>query len=119
MAWGSSARDALLVLLQPASLVIINAQTGAIVRTLTIAQGQVVTSLVVDEWDPAVFATTTMSNSLLTCRIDDPQPAQGHQPVVPFTNAQVATNLHNLPVQGVLLNPPCILAGACRPPLAV
>lgn len=114
MAWGSSARDALLVLLQPATLVIVNAQTGAIVRTLTIAQGQVVTSLLVDEWDPAVFATTTMSNSLLTCRIDDPQPEQGHQPVVPFTNAQLATNLHNLPIQGVLLKLSGILDGASR-----
>lgn len=101
MAWGSSARDALLVLVQPATLVIINAHNGVIARTLSIAQGQVVTSLLVDEWDPYVFATTTMSNSLLTCRIDDPQTPQGHQPVVPFANSQVETSLHNLPIQGV------------------
>lgn len=100
MAWGSSARDALLALLQPATLVIINAQTGAIARTLALAQGQVVSSLVMDEWDPSMFAATTMSNSLLTCRIEDPLPAPGQQAVTPFANAQVATNLHNLPIQG-------------------
>jgi hypothetical protein len=89
MAWGSS-NNCLLVLLEPATFVMINADNGVILRTQTIAQGMVLTSIEVDSWHPSTVALTTMSQTLFILNIHELPPSRGASPQTDVSRHEIS-----------------------------
>ena len=96
MAWGAS-NNSLLVLLEPATFVMINADNGVILRSQTIAQGMVLTSIEVDSWQPSSVALTSMSSTLFTLRVGELPASQGSTPHTDVARHELSTPGKSLP----------------------
>lgn len=96
MAWGAS-NNSLLVLLEPATFVMINADNGVILRSQTIAQGMVLTSIEVDSWQPSSVALTSMSQTLFTLRLGELPASQGATPQTDVARHELSTPGMHLP----------------------
>ena len=75
LAWGTAAPDTLVALLEPATLVFVNASSGSVLRSYSLAYGAVLTGLAVSPWDAASFALTSMAGALVLAYIADAEGA--------------------------------------------
>jgi hypothetical protein len=109
LAWGTASPDVLVALILPATLRFVNATTGAVMRTYSLAQGAVMAGICANRYDHSCFALTSAAGSLVVATVKDPNgtveaqevslretgPRSQCSTVQRLTDATLCSSLHN------------------------
>lgn len=73
LAWGTSLPDVVVALMLPATLRFVQATTGVVIYTYSLAQGAVLSGICVNRCDQSCFALTSAAGSLVLATVTDPK----------------------------------------------
>jgi hypothetical protein len=73
LAWGTSLPDVVVALMLPATLRFVQATTGVVIHTYSLAQGAVLSGVSVNRCDQSCFALTSAAGSLVLATVTDPK----------------------------------------------